>query len=82
MGQREKIFLESPTPIDGFNTDSARPRSTTSGEASLVWEDDVSLSPFNLRKLRHVDPSIGLWDNKVVCLPFKIHVFLNLWRDF
>ena len=28
-----------PTPIDGFNTDSARPRSTTSGEASLVWED-------------------------------------------
>ena len=39
MGQTEKIFLE----IDGFNTDSARSRSTTSGEASLVWEDGLSL---------------------------------------
>ena len=33
------FFLKVPTPIDGFYTDSARPRSTTSGEASLVWED-------------------------------------------
>ena len=40
MDQTEKIFLESPTPIDGFNTDSAGPRSTTSGEASLVWVDE------------------------------------------
>ena len=31
--------MKVPTPIDDFNTDSARPRSTTSGEASLVWED-------------------------------------------
>ena len=36
---RKKSFLKDPTPIDGFDPDSARPRSTTSGEASLVWED-------------------------------------------
>ena len=31
--------------IDGFNTDSARPRSTTSGAESLVWEDGMSRQP-------------------------------------
>ena len=40
--KQKKSFLKVPTPIDGFNTDSARPRSTTSGEASLVWEDGLS----------------------------------------
>ena len=39
MGQQKKSFLKVTTPIDGFDTDSARPRSTTSGEASIVWED-------------------------------------------
>ena len=39
--KQEKSFLKVPTPIGGFDTDSARPRSTTSGEASLVWEDAV-----------------------------------------
>ena len=39
LGQTENIFLEVPTPIDGCNAVSARPRSTTSGAVSLVWED-------------------------------------------
>ena len=45
MGQTEKSFLKVPTPIDGFNTDSARPWSTTSGAASLVWEEGMSRQP-------------------------------------
>ena len=40
---RKKSFLKVPTPIDGFNTDSTRPRSTTSRKASLVWEDGFTL---------------------------------------
>ena len=41
---RKKSFLKVPTPIDVFYTDSARPRSTTSGEASLVWEDALTIT--------------------------------------
>ena len=41
--KQKKSFLKVPPPIDGFYTDSARPRSTTSGEASLEWEDDFML---------------------------------------
>ena len=38
--KQKKSFLKVPTPIDGFNTDSARPRSTISGAASPVWGDE------------------------------------------
>ena len=41
--KQKKSFLKVPTPIDGFNTDSAKPRSTTSREASLVWEEVYDL---------------------------------------
>ena len=42
--KQKKSFLKVPTLIDGFNTDLARPRSTTSGEASLVWEDALTVN--------------------------------------
>ena len=52
--KQKKSFLKVPTPIDGFDTDSARPRSTTSGEASLVWEDGkIHLPVFNSVPDRH-----------------------------
>ena len=59
--KQKKSFLKVPTPKDGFNTDSARPRSTTSGEASRVWEDGLVpvllfiVKPSNLLFLRDSD---------------------------
>ena len=69
--------MKVPTPIDGFNTDSARPRSTTSGEASLVWEDGdtpcgntcfkvAKNKQVNTEKGKHMDSFSSAWKLRVV----------------